>query len=76
MPDRFEAVLGATKVFLRWLGAALRNEFKDTNVGVTVLMPSVTETNFFHPAEMDDTRAGTMDSKDDPADVARAGSPR
>jgi short-subunit dehydrogenase len=72
MPDPFEAVYGATKVFLRWFGEALRNELKDTNVGVTVLMPSVTDTNFFHRADMDDTRAGASQSKDNPATVAKA----
>lgn len=72
MPDPFEAVYGATKVFLRWFGEALREELRDTNVGITVLMPSVTETNFFNRAEMMDTKAGSSKSKDDPADVARA----
>jgi short-subunit dehydrogenase len=71
MPDPFEAVYGATKVFLRWFGEALRNELKDTNVGVTVLMPSVTDTNFFNRAEMLNTKAGASDSKDDPAVVAQ-----
>ncbi|OWK29835.1 SDR family NAD(P)-dependent oxidoreductase [Sphingomonas mucosissima] len=72
MPDPFEAVYGATKVFLRWFGEALRNELKDTGITVTVLMPSVTETDFFHRADMDDTRAGQA-NKDDPAVVAKAG---
>ncbi len=72
MPDPFEAVYGGTKVFLRWFGEALRNELKDTNVGVTVLMPSVTETNFFNRADMLDTKAGASDSKDDAAVVAKA----
>lgn len=72
MPDPFEAVYGATKTFLRSFGEALRNELKDTDVGVTVLMPGVTDTNFFHRADMDDTRAGASESKDDPADVAKA----
>ena len=72
MPDPFEAVYGSTKVFLRWFGEALRNELKDTNVGVTVLMPGVTDTNFFHRADMDDTKAGAMKNKDDPDDVAKA----
>ena len=72
MPDPFEAVYGATKVFLRWFGEALRNELKDTNVGVTVLMPSVTDTDFFNRAEMLDTKAGASDKKDDPAMVAKA----
>ena len=73
MPDPFEAVYGSTKVFLRWFGEALRNELKDTGVTVTVLMPSVTDTNFFNRAEMMDTKAGASDSKDDPAVVAKAG---
>jgi short-subunit dehydrogenase len=72
MPGPFEAVYGGTKVFLRWFGEALRNELKDTGVGVTVLMPSVTDTNFFARAEMLDTRAGQMKNKDDPAVVAKA----
>jgi len=72
MPDPFEAVYGGTKVFLRWFGEALRNELKDTGVDVTVLMPSVTATNFFARAEMLDTKAGAMKSKDDPAVVAKA----
>jgi len=73
MPDPFEAVYGGTKVFLRWFGEALRNELKDTGITVTVLMPSVTDTNFFNRAEMMDTKAGASDSKDDPAVVAKAG---
>jgi short-subunit dehydrogenase len=72
MPDPFEAVYGATKVFLRWFGQALREELRDSGVTVTVLMPSTTETNFFKRADMMDTRAGTM-KKDDPAIVAKAG---
>ena len=72
MPDPFEAVYGATKVFLRWFGEALREELKDTGIGVTVLMPSMTETNFFPRAGMMDTKAGTA-NKDDPAVVAKAG---
>jgi uncharacterized protein len=72
MPAPFEAVYGGTKVFLRWFGEALRNELKDTGIGVTVLMPSVTDTDFFSRAEMLDTRAGQMENKDDPAIVAKA----
>ena len=72
MPDPFEAVYGGTKVFLRWFGEALREELKETGVSVTVLMPSMTETNFFKRAEMMDTKAGTA-NKDDPAVVAKAG---
>ncbi|WP_132252246.1 SDR family NAD(P)-dependent oxidoreductase [Methylobacterium segetis] len=72
MPDPYEAVYGATKVFLRWFGEALRDELRDTGIDVTVLMPGPTETNFFNRAEMLDTKVGASRSKDDPAEVARA----
>ena len=72
MPTPFEAVYGATKAFLRSFGESLHNELKDTGIHVTVLMPGVTDTTFFHRAEMDDTKAGAG-SKDDPAMVAKTG---
>lgn len=71
-PDPFEAVYGASKSFLRSFAESLRNELKDTGVGITVLMPGVTDTEFFHRADMDDTRAGAG-KKDDPDMVAKAG---
>jgi len=71
MPDPFEAVYGGTKVFLRWFGEALREELKDTGLTVTVLMPSMTETNFFKRADMMNTKAGTT-KKDSPETVAKA----
>ena len=40
---------------------------------MTVLMPIMTETNFFKRAEMMDTNAGATNGKDDPAVVAKAG---
>jgi len=72
MPGAFEAVYAATKAFLQSFSEALRNELKDTGVTVTALQPGPTETNFFHRAEMDDTRVGAS-KKDDPADVAKQG---
>jgi short-subunit dehydrogenase len=72
MPAPFEAVYGATKAFLLSFAEALRNELKDTRITVTALQPGPTDTNFFHRAEMDDTKVGA-DKKDDPADVARDG---
>ncbi len=72
MPAPFEAVYGATKAFVFSFAEALRNELKDTGVSVTALLPGVTETDFFHRADMDDTSAGAS-AKDDPADVARDG---
>jgi len=72
MPGPFEAVYAASKAFLHSFSEALRNELKDTGVTVTSLMPGPTDTNFFHRAQMDDTKAGA-DPKDDPAMVAKQG---
>jgi uncharacterized protein len=72
MPGTFEAVYAASKAFIQSFSQALRNELKDTGVTVTALMPGPTDTNFFHRAEMDDTKAGA-DKKDDPAQVAKQG---
>jgi short-subunit dehydrogenase len=52
---------------------ALRGELKDTGVTVTSLMPGPTDTEFFERADMLDTKVGTSDAQDDPADVARDG---
>ncbi len=72
MPTPFEAVYGASKAFVLSFAESLRNELKDTGVTVTALLPGPTETNFFHRAEMDDTKVGS-DKKDSPEDVARQG---
>ena len=72
MPGPFEAVYSASKAFVHSFAEGLRNELKDTGVTVTALMPGPTETNFFHRAGMDDTKAGS-DKKDDPALVAEQG---
>ncbi|PSF36015.1 oxidoreductase [Aphanothece hegewaldii CCALA 016] len=72
MPGPFEAVYAASKSFIQSFSEALRNELKDTGVTVTALMPGPTDTNFFHRAGMDDTKAGS-NKKDDPADVAKQG---
>lgn len=70
MPGPFEAVYAASKAFVRFFAEGLRNELKDTGVTVTSFMPGPTDTNFFHRAGMDDTKAGAGE-KDDPALVAR-----
>jgi short-subunit dehydrogenase len=72
MPAPFQAVYGASKAFIQSFSEALRNELKDSGVTVTALQPGPTETNFFHRADMDDTRVGTS-KKDDAAEVARQG---
>jgi short-subunit dehydrogenase len=72
MPGSFQSVYNATKSFLQSWSEALQNELKDSDVTITSLMPGPTDTNFFHRAEMDDTRVG-QGSKDDPAQVAKQG---
>src|SRR5207237_3248234 len=69
MPGSFQAVYNASKSFVQSFAQAIRNELKDTGVTVTSLMPGPTDTNFFHRADMEDTRVGASD-KDDPAEVA------
>ncbi|AEV85583.1 oxidoreductase [Actinoplanes sp. SE50] len=72
MPGTYQAVYNASKSFVQSFAEAVRAELKDTGVTVTALMPGPTETNFFHRAEMDDTRVGSS-PKDDPAQVAEQG---
>ena len=72
MPGSFQAVYNGTKAYLDSFSYALREELKDTNITVTVLMPGPTETEFFERADLMDTKVGTQE-KDDPAKVARDG---
>jgi short-subunit dehydrogenase len=71
-PGPFEAVYAASKAFVHSFAEGIRNELKDTDIHITALMPGPTDTNFFHRAGMDDTKAGS-DKKDDPAQVAEQG---
>ena len=72
MPGTYQAVYNASKSFVQSFAEALRAELKDTDVTITALMPGPTDTNFFHRADMDDTRVGAS-NKDDPAVVAKQG---
>jgi uncharacterized protein len=72
MPGPFEAVYAASKAFVHSFAESLRNELKDKGITVTSLMPGPTDTNFFHRADMDDTKAGSS-PKDDVAQVAKQG---
>ena len=65
-------VYAATKAYVLSFSEALHNELKDKNIAVTALMPGATDTDFFHKANMEHTKAG-QGSKDDPAEVARVG---
>jgi short-subunit dehydrogenase len=72
MAGTFQAVYNGTKAFIDSFAAALNEELRDSGVSVTCLKPGATETEFFHRAEMEDTKVGQA-KKDDPADVAKAG---
>jgi short-subunit dehydrogenase len=73
-PGPYESVYAATKAFDQSFAESIRTELADTGVTVTSLMPGPTQTNFFHRAEMDDTRAGSNEKlQDDPAKVAEQG---
>ena len=69
MPGSFQAIYNASKSFLQSFTEALQNELKDSAVTLTAVMPGPMDTNFFHRADMDDTKVGEG-SKDDPAQVA------
>ncbi|MBB3196969.1 SDR family NAD(P)-dependent oxidoreductase [Roseateles terrae] len=72
MPGSFQAVYNGTKAFIDSFAYALRNELKDTEVSVTVLMPGPTDTEFFQRADLTDTKFAT--GKKQPAEeVAKAG---
>jgi short-subunit dehydrogenase len=72
MPGTYQAVYNASKSFLQSFAEAVREELDGTGVTVTSLMPGPTETDFFHRADMDETKVGAS-KKDDPAQVAEQG---
>lgn len=72
MAGSFQAVYNGSKAFVDSFSAALNEEIRGSGVTITCLKPGATETNFFHRAELDDTKVGQA-KKDDPADVAKAG---
>ncbi|AQG78844.1 SDR family NAD(P)-dependent oxidoreductase [Spirosoma montaniterrae] len=73
MPNPMMAVYGATKSFIYSFSEALRNEVKDTDVNITVLMPPATDTDFFNKAGAMNTVAQETARQMDPADVAKEG---
>jgi short-subunit dehydrogenase len=72
LPGPWQAVYHATKAYVLHLSEALVRELKDTNVTITSLQPGATDTDFFHKADMEDSKI--LDSGlSDPADVAKDG---
>ena len=71
-PGPYHTVYSASKAFDLSFAEGLRKELENSGVTVTALQPGPTDTNFFHRADMEDTRVG-QGKKDDPADVAKEG---
>ncbi|MCQ0970468.1 SDR family NAD(P)-dependent oxidoreductase [Paracoccus sp. TK19116] len=73
-PGPFAAVYNATKAYLDSLCYALHDEWKDSGVTLTCLMPGPTETPIFtrDRNRLQDAPI-TAREKDDPGEVARAG---
>ena len=69
----YQLVYNSTKAFVNDFCVGLANELKATDVVISCLMPGVTDTHFFDRAGMEDTQAGQMKNKADPAKVARDG---
>lgn len=73
-PGPWQAVYHGTKAFVLSFSEAIREELRDTGITVTALMPGATDTDFFHKADMEDSKAvQDRDALSDPADVAKDG---
>lgn len=72
MPTPYEAVYGGTKAFLISFVEAIREENKDSEVTLTLLLPGEVDTNFWHRAGMDTTTLG-LGEKAAPTKVAQEG---
>ncbi len=72
-PGPYHATYAASKAFVHSFAEGIRVELADTGVTVTSLMPGPTETEFFERADMEDTKVGSTDKKDDADEVAKDG---
>ncbi|RXF68311.1 SDR family NAD(P)-dependent oxidoreductase [Arcticibacter tournemirensis] len=72
MPGPWQSVYHGTKAFVNSWSEAIRNELKDTNISVTVLLPGATETDFFNKASMQDSKI-LETGLSNPAEVAKDG---
>ncbi|MCG2615118.1 SDR family oxidoreductase [Terrimonas sp. NA20] len=73
-PGPWQAVYHGTKAFVQSFTEAVRSEVKEHNIIITALLPGATDTDFFHKAGMESSKAVQDESKlSDPAQVARDG---
>ena|SRR5690554_1186510 len=73
MPGPWQAVYHGTKAFVHSWTEAIRNEIKDTDVTVTLLVPGATDTDFFAKAGMERSKIYLEEKLSDPAKVAQDG---
>lgn len=75
VPGPFDAVYNATKAYLDSICYALQDEWRESPVTLTCLMPGPTDTPIFHrPSnELSDAPIAQSERKADPVKVARAG---
>lgn len=72
VPGPYQAVYHGTKAFTHSFSEAIRAELADTGVTVTSLLPGATDTDFFHKANMEDSKILEMELSN-PAQVAQDG---
>ncbi len=73
LPGPLQSVYHGTKAFVTSFTEAVRSEVKDSNVTLTLLLPGVTDTDFFNKADMEQAKMIKEGSKADPAQVAKDG---
>ncbi|WP_210490132.1 SDR family NAD(P)-dependent oxidoreductase [Rufibacter aurantiacus] len=73
MPGPLQSVYHATKAFVTSFSEAVQDEIKETNVTLTKLLPGPTDTEFFHKADMEESKMVKEQDLDDPAKVAKDG---
>ena len=73
LPGPLQAVYHGTKAFVTSFTEAVREEVKNTDIKITALLPGVTDTDFFHKADMERSKLVAEGSKADPAQVAKDG---
>jgi len=73
LPGPLQSVYHATKAFISSFTEAIQNEVKETNVTITKLLPGPTATDFFHKADMEESKMVQDGSMADPATVAKDG---
>lgn len=73
LPGPLQSVYHGTKAFVYSFTQAIRDEVKDKGVVVTALLPGATATDFFHKADMEQSKIVAEGKLDNPEDVAKDG---